>query len=741
MELASKVQAVVHDRVAQYAADRRRVVERYAAGDWAQLAPVEQTVRLLERDDKRHYAEEFRRLSEQATPDEGGTFESVGAEDRPDTSRGRLIFEQIIGRSEIMPVRFIHDGSRVARAIGRIVFANQHQPNGTGFLVSPRLMLTNFHVLTDEAAARDNLVQFNFLTEPDGSTSAPIEFRFQPDVVFLQSPIDELDFTLVAVEPTNATGADLSSFGWCPLIGEAGKEHPGERVNVVHHPAGNPKQVSLRENLLVMILPDHLHYVTDTMRGSSGSPVFNDRWEVVALHHAGIEITDDEDVAEYRRALGSRLPDGVDESGPVSVNEGARISRIVARLEEDVAMMDGDGRTLVEQTLIAAPPGPEAAVVDLPPVLSPSARGTTRIAAGPVTVTVTIGDGATPTNERPAESRPATSAVPGLELFRGEAQRSVIGGLAALQQRREEVYLPSDAEVAARRDAYYSDIPARVDAGNLSAVELYDELHELISEQGTLTIAGRFPERLESLETLRSLDLESAGVESTLILEDAKYDRSRAHLYTRVDLQEDRMLHGVYTDAVISPEQLLLRDLLVQLGLRAELPRRFRSDQFLNCEHIVPKSWFQEEPVARADLHHLITADGAANNFRRDNPYREIAPDEDAQVGPANRPEYMPAAGAKVSEPKGFEPVTNKPVVARATLYFLIAHKEKIDDSKYDAAAIQMLQGWANSAPPNRYEQHRNEAIFEIQGNRNPLIDFSGWVDGIDFTRGLATAP
>ena len=30
-----------------------------------------------------------------------------------------------------------------------------------------------------------------------------------------------------------------------------------------------------------------VQYLTDTMPGSSGSPVFNAAWEVVALHHSG----------------------------------------------------------------------------------------------------------------------------------------------------------------------------------------------------------------------------------------------------------------------------------------------------------------------------------------------------------------------------------------------------------------------------------------------------------------------
>ena len=49
-----------------------------------------------------------------------------------------------------------------------------------------------------------------------------------------------------------------------------------------------------------------------------------------------------------------------------------------------------------------------------------------------------------------------------------------------------------------------------------------------------------------------------------------------------------------------------------------------------------------------------------------------------------------------------------------------------------------MLKAWARQAEPSLYERHRNEAIFEVQGNRNPLIDFPEWIDRIDFNRGTA---
>ena len=48
-----------------------------------------------------------------------------------------------------------------------------------------------------------------------------------------------------------------------------------------------------------------------------------------------------------------------------------------------------------------------------------------------------------------------------------------------------------------------------------------------------------------------------------------------------------------------------------------------------------------------------------------------------------------------------------------------------------------MLLKWHESAPVSDYERHRNAAIFEKQGNRNPLIDHPEWAPRIGFSAGL----
>ena len=127
-------------------------------------------------------------------------------------------------------------------------------------------------------------MEFNFQDDLAGRPLASVVFDLEPEAFFVTDA--RLDYSLVAVaEGSISDDAALGQFGWNRLIEEQGKAIVGVHVNVIQHPNGEPKQLALRENRIVDELEDFLHYETDTAPGSSGSPVFNDQWEVVALHH------------------------------------------------------------------------------------------------------------------------------------------------------------------------------------------------------------------------------------------------------------------------------------------------------------------------------------------------------------------------------------------------------------------------------------------------------------------------
>ena len=88
-------------------------------------------------------------------------------------------------------------------------------------------------------------------------------------------------------------GAKPSAWGWNTLPESSdGLFVKGEYVSIIQHPNGEMKQIALRENQILDFFDAFLHYRTDTAPGSSGSPVFNDQWEIVALHHSGVPEKD-----------------------------------------------------------------------------------------------------------------------------------------------------------------------------------------------------------------------------------------------------------------------------------------------------------------------------------------------------------------------------------------------------------------------------------------------------------------
>ena len=61
-------------------------------------------------------------------------------------------------------------------------------------------------------------------------------------------------------------------------------------LNIIQHPSGHPKRVALRNNLLTGADDETIRYFTDTVTGSSGSPVFNDEWQVIGLHRGSTTV-------------------------------------------------------------------------------------------------------------------------------------------------------------------------------------------------------------------------------------------------------------------------------------------------------------------------------------------------------------------------------------------------------------------------------------------------------------------
>lgn len=272
------------------------------------------------------------------------TLEQDAAERLDLPATPAVLLEKVINQPDFLAVRYLEGGYVAQRTVGRVVIRGSDgrvAGYGTGFFVSPRLLLTNHHVLPSAAVAASSTLELNFQRSLDGGPMQIAEVRLDPDGFFLADK--SLDFALVEVVGAPAASAP---FGWCRLTSAQGTVVVGECVSIVQHPAGREKEVVLRENKLVDIADPGLHYVTDTEPGSSGSPVFNDQWEVIALHHASVpdsRVTPGDAPAAAEAAF---------------VNEGIRISRILAYLDQ--VDLDPERRALVDEIGEAPSPSGQA---------------------------------------------------------------------------------------------------------------------------------------------------------------------------------------------------------------------------------------------------------------------------------------------------------------------------------------------------------------------------------------------
>jgi hypothetical protein len=206
-------------------------------------------------------------------------------------------------------------------------------PRGTAFLVNQDLLLTNQHVLRNVEYARDAVARFGYLFDYSGARANGRIFKLDPDF-FHASPAEELDYALVRLLESPLTAMVASGDlvdqtvpqlvsagrhrGYLTLVDSFIKKH--DRVNIIQHPDGDPLKVVMTQNYVDDdMTPTRVHYVADTMGGSSGSPVLNHRWQVVALHHSGGPYPPDQTEIDSKKSW----------KGRYRINEGIPVRAIL----------------------------------------------------------------------------------------------------------------------------------------------------------------------------------------------------------------------------------------------------------------------------------------------------------------------------------------------------------------------------------------------------------------------------
>lgn len=205
--------------------------------------------------------------------------------------------ERLIGANNLMDIYYLQRGLDVAKTVCRIVMVSSSKktPIGTGFMVGPGLMMTNNHVIETSTDSKYLSAEFEYEKGANGINSQTYFFNFDPEAFFITNA--KLDYTIIAVEPlaSNDPGKKLEDYGWNKLAPSKEKVLVGEPLTIIQHPEGLPKMIAFRENKMVSMEGDLVHYTTDTQPGSSGSLVANDNWEIVALHRSGVPQKDEDD--------------------------------------------------------------------------------------------------------------------------------------------------------------------------------------------------------------------------------------------------------------------------------------------------------------------------------------------------------------------------------------------------------------------------------------------------------------
>lgn len=210
-----------------------------------------------------------------------------------------------------------------------------------------------------------------------------------------------------------------------------------------------------------------------------------------------------------------------------------------------------------------------------------------------------------------------------------------------------------------------------------------------------------------------------------------RYSNSDEYLKTWVDLHSDGTLRSIYSGKEADPRTVLEEDAQQLVADETSI-----SGHNVNIEHVVPQSWFGKVEPMKGDLHHLFYCDRECNSSRGNKVYKDFSDFQPDDVGADWVMDECGKGEGGTGDIDGvFEPEYAKGMVARAMLYFFLRYPNHIDTKYNRKIDIEVLLQWHKQDPPNLiYEKHRNQAIFTIQGNRNPLVDLPELADRIDFS-------
>lgn len=165
---------------------------------------------------------------------------------------------------------------------------------------------------------------------------------------------------------------------------------------------------------------------------------------------------------------------------------------------------------------------------------------------------------------------------------------------------------------------------------------------------------------------------------------------------------------------------------------------------FYNREHSFPKSWFNDDTPMYTDLFHLYPTDKVVNNRRSNFPFGETngemykSKDGFSKLGASTFLGYPGTVFEPADEYKGD--------FARTYFYMVTCYEDKVPSWNgkeaiqmlnqttypcFQTWALNLLLKWSRQDPVSPKEINRNNAVYGIQHNRNPFIDYPQLVEYI----------
>ncbi|MBV7332660.1 trypsin-like peptidase domain-containing protein [Chloroflexi bacterium TSY] len=194
------------------------------------------------------------------------------------TDRPADVQEKIIGENTLRHIYLLQQALSAAEAVVHLHVTHDDgsEALGTGFLVAPDLLMTNNHVVATASSAGKTLYNFNYQLDVNGQEQEVTTIGGLAEGLFHTNA--ELDYTVLQLANLQPTTT---------LTLQAVQAPRDSRVSIIQHPGGHLKQISMQNNFVAYADRQVVQYTTSTLPGSSGSPVFNDDFSVIAIHHSG----------------------------------------------------------------------------------------------------------------------------------------------------------------------------------------------------------------------------------------------------------------------------------------------------------------------------------------------------------------------------------------------------------------------------------------------------------------------